>query len=55
MAGEFFREASVLVFVLSPLESLVSSGRLTWAAVVATLLVGGACAAVGFWLGVGSE
>ncbi len=55
MAGDFFREACVLVFVLSPLESLVSNGQLTWPAVLATLVVGGGCAVLGFWLGVEND
>lgn len=55
MAGDFFREAGVLVFVLSPLESLVSKGRLTTGGIVATLVVGGTCVVFGFWLGLERE
>ena len=51
MAGDFFREAAALILVLSPLESLVSSGRLTTAGAVATLVIGAGSAGVGFRLG----
>ena len=51
LAGEFFREAAVLILVLSPLESLVSTGRLTVVGGVATLVIGAGSAGVGFWLG----
>jgi hypothetical protein len=55
MGGDFFREAGVLVIVLSPLESLVSHGRLTPSGILATLAVAGSCLAVGFWLGLERE
>jgi hypothetical protein len=55
MGGEFFREAGVLVTVLSPLESLVSHGRLTLAGIVVTVVVSGLCLGVGFWAGVEQE
>jgi len=55
MAGEFFRESGVLVAVLSPLEGLVSRGRLTIAWGVATLVISAVCPSLGFWLGVERE
>ena len=51
MAGEFFREAGVLVTVLSPLESLVSKGRLTIAGTLATVVVSALCLGLGFVAG----
>lgn len=55
MAGEFFREAGVLVTVLSPLESLVSSGRLTLGGALATLVVSILCLGLGFLAGLEND
>ena len=52
MFGEFLREAALLVLVLGPLESLITSGSLTIRAMVVIVVVAVPCLVVGIALGV---